>query len=180
MDSDEPLHERLQRGELAAFDALYARWERRLFGFLCAQLGDRAEAEDALHEVFLKLLAQRSLDFRAGTLKAWLYQVARNECANRRRSSGRGEQAMRALGEAPAAPPSSAEESLQRDQAARALGRALERLPIALAEIYHLRVAGLSYEEMAQVLAVPVGTVKSRLHEMVSHLKKEMEPWTAR
>ena len=49
-----------------------------------------------------------------------------------------------------------------------------------MADLYHLRTAGLSYDEMARVLAVPVGTVKSRMHELVTQLKREMQPWTTR
>jgi DNA-directed RNA polymerase specialized sigma24 family protein len=48
-----------------------------------------------------------------------------------------------------------------------------------LAEVYRLRVSGLSYEEMAQVLEVPLGTLKSRMHDMVRRLQEEMEKWTA-
>jgi DNA-directed RNA polymerase specialized sigma24 family protein len=45
--------------------------------------------------------------------------------------------------------------------------------------VYELRTAGLSYDEIAQVLHVPLGTVKSRMHELVARLKKEMHAWTA-
>ena len=50
---------------------------------------------------------------------------------------------------------------------------------MSLAEVYRLRASGLSYEEMAEGLAVPLGTVKSRMHQMVAELKKEMQAWTA-
>ena len=55
-----------------------------------------------------------------------------------------------------------------------ALGEAVSRLPVPLSEVYHLRASGLSYEEMAQVLEVPVGTVKSRMHDMVKRLREEV------
>ena len=48
-------------------------------------------------------------------------------------------------------------------------------LPAPLAELYALRAGGMSYEELSGVLAIPVGTVKSRVHEMVSRLRQEME-----
>jgi len=48
------------------------------------------------------------------------------------------------------------------------------RLPDPLAELFHLRAGGLSYEELAQVLEVPLGTIKSRMHEMVGRLREEV------
>jgi RNA polymerase sigma-70 factor (ECF subfamily) len=64
--------------------------------------------------------------------------------------------------------------ALEHAQAHRSLLAALAALPGELAELYQLRVSGLSYEEMASVLAVPVGTVKSRMHTMVSRLREEI------
>ena len=51
---------------------------------------------------------------------------------------------------------------------------ALAKVSPALAELYHLRASGLSYEELAQVLAIPLGTVKSRMHELVLRLQEEL------
>jgi RNA polymerase sigma factor (sigma-70 family) len=67
-----------------------------------------------------------------------------------------------------------AQQSLEQHEQAAALRGAVERLPPALAEVYRLRAAGLSYEELADVLAIPTGTVRSRLHEMVRRLQQEM------
>jgi RNA polymerase sigma-70 factor (ECF subfamily) len=54
------------------------------------------------------------------------------------------------------------------------LREAVQRLPGSLAEVYRLRAAGMSYDEVAGILDVPVGTVKSRVHEMVKRLREEM------
>jgi RNA polymerase sigma-70 factor (ECF subfamily) len=177
MVSDEALFERLVGGDLEAFELLYQRYERSLFGFLVNQLRDRAEAEDVFHEAFLALLRERGgprVNFRA-----WLFQVARNLCRNRARSRQRAARAIAT--EARSSPPAGAEldTALVARQAMAALRAALERLPGPLAELYQLRAAGLSYEEIAAVLDVPIGTVKSRMHEMVKRLQKEVEPWTA-
>jgi RNA polymerase sigma-70 factor (ECF subfamily) len=60
------------------------------------------------------------------------------------------------------------------DERQRALRTAVANLPLELAELWHLRVSGLSYEEMASVLAIPVGTVKSRMHGMVHRLREQL------
>jgi RNA polymerase sigma-70 factor, ECF subfamily len=180
MDSDESLYERLRGGDLGAFDALYVRYERRLFGFVRAYLSDRAEAEDVFHEAFLGVLSSREVTFSGGSFRAWLYQIARNQCLNRLRSRSRGEHARREVAHVRAPAPETAVEGLERREVTHALTQAVARLPVPLSEVYHLRASGLSYEEMAKVLSVPLGTVKSRMHEMVNQLKQEMRPWTAR
>jgi RNA polymerase sigma-70 factor, ECF subfamily len=180
VDSDERLYERLRAGELAAFDALYARYERPLFGFVRAYLDDAHEAEDVLHEAFLGLLRNRPVDFSRGSFRGWLYQVARNACLNRLRSRSRGERAQRLVESAPADAGGRADEQLERVETMAALGQAVARLPPPLTEVYRLRASGLSYEEMSRVLDVPLGTVKSRMHELIAQLRKELQPWTAR
>jgi RNA polymerase sigma-70 factor, ECF subfamily len=183
MESDERLYERLRAGELAAFDALYARYERRLFGFVRSYLDDTHEAEDVFHEAFLGVLRGR-LDFGAGSFRGWLYQVARNACLNRLRARVRGERALDQVAATadrrPTPGAERADEQLERAETAAALGRAVERLPPPLTELYRLRASGLSYEELSRVLDLPLGTVKSRMHELITQLRKELRPWTAR
>ena len=183
-ETDEALYERLLRGELAAFDRLYERYERPLLGFVRAQLGDAAEAEDVCHEAFLALIRARGEGTELRSFRAWLFQVARNLCLNRVRSRRRADRAL----EAAAREPELAPAALAPHTAAMGAGagagaaadpaavrRALERLPPALAEVYQLRARGLSYDELAAVLEVPVGTVKSRMHEMMKRLREEMQ-----
>jgi RNA polymerase sigma-70 factor (ECF subfamily) len=169
IESDEELYARLLRGELAAFDRLYARFERPLFGFVLAQLGDRAEAEDVLHETFVAVLQARHTRAELRSVKAWLFQVARNLCLNRMRARKRTSRALEAAAElAQIAPPAEPEVD------PKALHEAVGRLPPALAEVYQLRASGLSYDDVAVILEIPLGTVKSRVHEMVKRLREEM------
>jgi len=179
MESDERLFERMRGGDMGAFDALYLRWERRLFGFIRAYLDDAAEAEDVFHETFMTVL-RAPADFSRGSFKAWVHQVARNAALNRLRSRRRGDAAKeRHAVELPGVVGPSAPAALEARETERALAAAVTRLPKSLAEVYRLRASGLSYEEMAEVLAVPLGTVKSRMHQMVAELRKEMQAWTA-
>ena len=179
MDSDESLYGRMVAGDLPAFDQLYVRYEKRLFGFIRRYLSDRGEAEDVFHEAFLGVLRSREVSLERGSFRAWLFQIARNLCLNRLRSRGRGARAHAALRVVEPEPIVDAQMALEEVEAVEALGRAVEKLPDTLAEVYHLRVEGLSYEEMAHVLETPLGTIKSRMHEAVSRLKQEMKTWTA-
>jgi RNA polymerase sigma-70 factor (ECF subfamily) len=161
MDSDEALYRRLHGGDMLAFDTLYERYERRLFGFILRMLRNRQDAEDVFHEALLNVLRSREVRFDQGNFCAWIYRIARNLCLNHLRSGQRSQRARAQLVTPPPMP--SAE----------------ERLPETLAEVYHLRSSGLSYEEMATVLKVPLGTVKSRMHQMTNQLQQEVDTWTA-
>jgi RNA polymerase sigma-70 factor (ECF subfamily) len=144
--SDENLVERVRSGESPAFEELYRRYERRLFAFIRQYLPSRAGAEDVFHEAFLAVLKDRQASFEQGSFRAWIYRVARNLCLNRIRSD-------------------------ERERKAKALY--LVTAPTAAEPAEALRASGLSYEEMAQSLGIPLGTVKSRMHLMVQHLRKE-------
>jgi RNA polymerase sigma-70 factor, ECF subfamily len=177
--SDEALYGKMAAGDLPAFDELYLRYERRLYGFILRYLPDRAEAEDVFHEAFLGVLRSREVSLDRGSFRAWLFQIARNLSLNRIRSRNRRNAvAEKLLREAPRAV-KDAQAVLEEVEAGAALKHAVQALPGTLSEVYHLRVSGMSYEEMAQVLEVPLGTIKSRMHEAVSRLKQEMKPWTA-
>jgi RNA polymerase sigma-70 factor (ECF subfamily) len=171
MLSDEALHEKLLRGDLGAFDPLYERHARPLFAFIRKHLADAHEAEDVLHETFMTLLRHRDRD-AAASLRAWLFTVARNLCLNRLRSRRRGARALDAIPAPDAVTPPDL--AVEQRQSAERLRRAVERLPAHLAELYTLRANGMSYEELAEVLSVPVGTVKSRMHEVVARLREEV------
>jgi RNA polymerase sigma-70 factor (ECF subfamily) len=179
METDEALYARVKRGDMRAFDDLYARYEARLFGFLLGQLKNRADAEDAFHEAFLNTLKSREVSFVEGAgFKTWLYRIARNLTLNRIRSSQRGARAYAQL-EAPE-PAAAADAAIEKRELLEALDLAVAQLPPALSELYHLRSSGLSYEEMAGVLEIPLGTLKSRMNQMMNVLREELRPWTAR
>ncbi len=160
-------------GELAAFDQLYARYEKPLFGLIWRELGSQQEAEDVLHETFLAVLRQK--DGGRRSFKAWLFQVARNLCLNRVRSRRRGDRAVALDATSPPDAVQLPEAQLAGAQLAQLLEAAVRRLPESLSSIYRLRLAGLSYDELAEVLELPLGTVKSRMHELVTRLREEME-----
>lgn len=169
MKSDEALLARLRGGDLTAFDVLYQRYAAHLFGFIRAHLDDPSETEDVLHETFMTVLRER---VAPTSLRSWVFQVARNACLNRLRTRRRASSALAKVDDA--RPVASAEEQLELLQRAQALDAAVRMLPAPLAELYHLRAQGLSYVELAEVLGLPLGTVKSRLHELVQRLSHEV------
>jgi len=178
-DSDETLYAQVKKGDVRAFDELYARYATRLFGFLRAQVSSRADAEDVFHESFLAALESDEVHFDRGSFRTWLYRIARNVALNRVRSAGRNEKAKVKL-VAPDEPQAPADERVAHGEMLRALDGAVARLPATLSDLYHLRTSGLSYEEMATVLDIPLGTLKSRMNQMVNTLRDELKPWTAR
>jgi len=180
MEPDEVLFARMRGGDMAAFDRLYERYEVRLFAYLRAMLGNRSDAEEIFHDAFMATLKGAPPDLADGGFKAWLYRIARNAALNHRRATERREKNVAAAARgADANPEEDAGHALEARELDAALENALRRLPPALGELYHLRVSGLSYEQIAGVVDVPVGTVKSRMHQMVHALREELKPWIA-
>jgi RNA polymerase sigma-70 factor, ECF subfamily len=178
MPTDEALYLQVIEGDITAFDELYRRYEGRLFGFIRRQLGDAGEAEDVFHEAFMAVLKERKTRKELAHFGTWLFQVARNLCLNRnraRKSAARALEARTTLGES--AP--TAEHVLEVRELPDALERAVANLPLPLAQLYSLRVSGLSYAEIAATLGIPLGTVKSRMHDLIARLRKELQPWIA-
>ncbi len=177
--SDEDLYALIKRGDIAAFDALYARYEVRLFSFIHSQVRSRADAEEIFQEAFMNALKSKEVVFLPGAgFKCWLYRIARNLVLNRARGTQRQAKAH-TLDVAPEPLPG-AVEALAGHERDVALRRAVAKLPEGLSELYRLRTAGLSYDEMATVLDVPLGTLKSRFHQLIVTLREALEPWTVR
>ncbi len=163
---------------MGAFDELYRRHAARLLGFLRPQLPSPADAEEVMNEAMMRAFESDEVVFDRACFRTWLYRIARNTALNRIRSIGRRARALEGL---PAGPPvPAADEQLAQAQRLQALDVAVARLPVPLADVYHLRSSGLSYEEMADVLEIPIGTLKSRMHQMVGALRQELQEWTAR
>jgi RNA polymerase sigma-70 factor (ECF subfamily) len=177
--NDEALYARQrQQGELAAFDVLYARYERRLYGFIHGYLSARADVEEVFHDAFLQVLRSREVRFERGSFAAWIFKVARHLALNRVRGGRRASAAVQQ--QPPAEQPPGPDEQLAAVERTAALARAVAALPPGLAEVYRLRTGGMSYEDIAFTLEIPLGTVKSRTHEMVARLKTGVVTWQPR
>jgi RNA polymerase sigma-70 factor (ECF subfamily) len=152
---------RCKRGEKQAFDELIRRWEGRLFYYVRRLVASEVDASDVLQQTWIKVLKGiKALD-DPQRLPTWLYQVARRTAASHWRGHYR-EQA-RLEDNADMADLTEAEESWRFEDAEQ-VHRALSRISLAHREVLTLHfMDDLSLEQMADILAVPLGTVKSRL-----------------
>ncbi|NNM61938.1 MAG: RNA polymerase sigma factor RpoE [Steroidobacteraceae bacterium] len=184
-ESDLTLVERVQRGERAAFDLLVLRYQHKVLKLIMRYVHDNAEAEDIAQEAFVK--AYRALhSFRGDSaFYTWLYRIAINTAknalvANKRRPMEYDldlqdpEQydlnARLSESETP-------EALLLTDEIRETVNRAIENLPDDLRTAIVLReLEGLSYEDIAQSMDCPVGTVRSRIFRAREAIDKKLRP----
>jgi RNA polymerase sigma-70 factor (ECF subfamily) len=176
---DLDLIDRSREGDLAAFNCLVERYQAGVYNLCLRLMGNAAAAEDAAQEAFIA--AFRHLDrFRGGSFRAWLYRIAANACYDemRRRKARPAASLDRpvAQGERALEPPDSApglEEHAANVELRTALESALARLPEEqrLAVIL-CDVQGFDYAEVAAVMQVSLGTVKSRISRARSRLRE--------
>jgi RNA polymerase sigma-70 factor (ECF subfamily) len=160
-------------GDRGAFEVLYQRYARPVFGLALRRLGDRGRAEDAVQETFASIWrAARSYKPERGPGAPWLYAVARNAIIDRSRA--RNEPAAEAPDEASseAGPPEQADASWT----AWRIHRALEELTDNERTVIELAYwSGLSQSEIAEYLGIPLGTVKTRTRAALARLADLLE-----
>jgi RNA polymerase sigma-70 factor, ECF subfamily len=167
--TDAQLIERCLQKDNAAWEQVIVRFKRRVFHISYKFTGKHDEAEDLTQEIFLKVF--RSLDkfHRDADFSTWLSSVARNYCIDHYRASKREREVLVedlvAFDLAPASAGSNPHRALEDRDRRSFLRKGLEALPAKLREAVVLRdLQGLSYQEMADRLELPEGTVKSRIN----------------
>jgi RNA polymerase sigma-70 factor, ECF subfamily len=182
LPTDEALVEAFQAGDLAAFDLLVVRWQRKIQGTIYRILGTEEDARDLCQEAFLK--AFRALKGFKGEARfsSWLYQIAVNLCRDRmRRRRGRTFVSLEALGDESgpsraASPDPGPMELLQRGALRNLVQDAIAMLPEDQREVIVLKeYEELTFLEIAQVLDVPLSTVKTRLYRGLVNLRSCLE-----
>ena len=170
-DTDQQLVQRAQRGDLRAFDLLVLKYQGRIAALVSRYVSDAGEVEDVTQEAFIK--AYRALGkFRGDSaFYTWLYRIAANAAKNHLVAKGRRPGADATIEDAEGfeeggmLPESASPEALAMgNELAAVVESALNALPDELKAALMLReFDGLSYDDIADVLGCPVGTVRSRI-----------------
>ena len=178
-EGDDDLLERCRRGDEAAWNELVGRYTRRVFGLSYRFAGRADEAEDLTQEVFVRVY--QSLDrYRSneGAFGTWLMTVARNHAIDHYRR--RREERLRRTDDPELLERASSGEespvlSLERAERVEMVQKGIRALPVDLREPLILcDLQGLPYEEVAQTLNIPLGTVKSRINRARLELAKRL------
>ena len=174
---DEPeLIRNARQGDSLAWARLMRQHQEPIFRFAYLLLGDADEAEDIAQETFFR--AYRALE-RFDTqrpMRPWLLRIAANLAYNRQRSLGRYFTALQSVFRQEKQAQSNLEEQSSRAGKARQVWEAVRQLKPADAQVIYLRYfLELSTEEVAEALAIPSGTVKSRLHRASDRLRQVIE-----
>lgn len=174
--TDEQLMARAKAGNDAAFEELYHRYARRLKGFFFLQLGrDEELAADATHDVFLRAYEARNRYQEGKNVSTWLFTIAYNICRNHYRSNAYEMQLSATLD---AEPISDEQIEVQLDAAALddALAQVLSELPPPLHQLFSLHYQEeLTIPQVAEIVGIPEGTVKSRLHKTMNIIRKKLK-----
>lgn len=184
-DADLELVRRVQGGQKNAFDLLVRKYQHKVFAIISRYVHNHAEAQDVAQDTFLR--AYRAIaNFRGDSaFYTWLYTIATNTAKNHLVAMGRRppgddiqiddaaqfESAMRLRD------PATPERELMRQEIERAVTTAVARLPEELRRAITMReVDGLSYEEIAQAMSCPIGTVRSRIFRARDAIDQNLRP----
>ncbi|TRZ56940.1 MAG: RNA polymerase sigma factor RpoE [Rhodocyclaceae bacterium] len=185
-EADQLLVERVQRGDKQAFGLLVSKYQRKLVRLLSRLVRDPAEVEDVAQETFIK--AYRALPgFRGeSAFYTWLYRIGINAAKNYLAAKGRrtptsaefdSEEAEGFDESEQLRDNNSPERILMSKQIADTVNAAMDRLPEDLRNAISLReIDGMSYEEIAQIMDCPIGTVRSRIFRAREAIAEKLKP----
>ncbi len=184
-NTDQYLVERVQRGDKKAFDILVRKYQHKLVKLISRYVYDPSEVMDVVQETFLK--AYRAIpNFRGDSaFYTWLYRIGVNTAKNYLIAQGRkppnvdidAEEAEQYEGESDLKEYATPEGMLLRAEIEKTVSDTIENLPDDLRKAIVLReLEGLSYEEIAEVMKCPVGTVRSRIFRAREAINEKLKP----
>ena len=184
-DSDQQLVKRVQQGDKRAFDLLVLKYQHKIVAVVHRYVRDSADVNDVVQDAFIK--AYRALaNFRGDSaFYTWMYRIAINTAKNHLISRGRRppssdvdiEDAEYYAGNENLQDVDTPENNLFRDELQTAVQKVIQELPDDLRTAVTLReLEGLSYEEIADIMDCPVGTVRSRIFRAREAIDKIVQP----
>ncbi|MFQ5810297.1 MAG: sigma-70 family RNA polymerase sigma factor [Armatimonadota bacterium] len=184
---DVVLVQRAREGDVEAFARLAAQYKDRIYNYVARLCGDRSEAEDLTQEVFIRAFVAMRRFRGTATFQTWLYKIATNialDALRRRRRAGLPALSLDAPIETEESPVerelANASKDPHETAATRELQHEVHQAITGLSEklrvvIVLFDIQGLSYEEIADVLGLPLGTVKSRLFNARMALRERLK-----
>ena len=176
---DEELVQLLQHGQREAFTTLISKWQDRIFTFCYRQLGESALAEEAAQDVFVKVYTSIHSFRKESKFSTWLYRIATNHCINLNNRHHRRQrdhhQSFDEMHNQPAEQHTPLQQ-LERKDFEHQLQLALHQLPEEHRVLLILRdIQDCSYEEIAEITQLNIGTIKSRIHRGRHNLRQILQ-----
>lgn len=179
--SDGQLIEQSIDGSERAFREILSRYREKILAICLRMMRNRTEAEEAAQDSFVKIYLNLDRFDQTRDFGAWAAGIALNECRDCLRKRARSKKIFSELGDSdPAGSQAMADDNLERKLKMEAVENAIEKLPDKLREAIILRAYGdYSYEEIAKIMKIRVGTVMSRLYrareQLTEILKQEID-----
>jgi len=178
--SDEELVQRMRTGEEDCFAALYDRWQRPIYRFALQMTGSPAIAEDVTQETFLVVIRENQYRPSRGSFGAYLYGVARHLLLRVIKRESRiavtSEDELQNIANTIVSPAFDPHEGLLRKRRVELLWAAILALPVHYREVIIMcELHEMGYTEVAEVLDLSIGTVRSRLHRARATLTQRMQ-----
>jgi RNA polymerase sigma-70 factor (ECF subfamily) len=186
--TDEQLMFRLQEGHTACFDLLVERYKDRLFNYLLRLTGNRDDAEEVAQEAFVKAYIHAEKYKTIAKFSTWLYTIATNLVRNKMRSRSRAPQIFSLWSRGSSEgdeekiidvldPARAPDEKVNDSELSEIINRAIKKVPEKYRSCFVLReINQLSYEEIAAVTGLKLGTVRSRINRARNCFRQIVEP----